>query len=90
MQACVTRPTSQVGSAVRLWPVTVYNFVVAYHIVIMIDCCVTCRLQVQYEKAQNEVNETYDFYLNALEERRQEILRELESTYKTKQVPVNL
>lgn len=32
------------------------------------------------------MSDTYDFYKAALEERKQEILRELESTYKTKQV----
>ena len=43
---------------------------------------------MQYEKAQAEVKETFEFYKTALEERQQEILKELESTYKTKQVRV--
>ena len=51
-------------------------------------CFRACRLMVQYEKAQAEVKETFEFYKTALEERQQEILKELESTYKTKQVRV--
>lgn len=41
---------------------------------------------VQYEKAQTEVSETYDFYKAVLEDRMQELQKELESTYKNKQV----
>ncbi|XP_067950148.1 brain tumor protein-like isoform X2 [Watersipora subatra] len=44
------------------------------------------RLVVQFERAQAEVKETFAFYKTALEDRQEEILKELESTYKTKQV----
>ena len=46
-----------------------------------------CRLMVQFEKAQTEVNETFEFYKTALVDRQQEVLKELENLYKTKQVP---
>ena len=36
------------------------------------------RLTGQYQKAMSEVNETYQFYVSMLEERRAEISRELE------------
>jgi tripartite motif-containing protein 2/3 len=39
------------------------------------------KLQVQYHKAQNEINETFAFYRSMLEERKQELLKEVESVY---------
>ena len=39
--------------------------------------CVS-RLASQYQKAVSEVNETYQFYVSMLEERRAEVSRELE------------
>ena len=36
------------------------------------------RLAGQYQKALSEVNETYQFYVSMLDERRAEIARELE------------
>ena len=36
------------------------------------------RLANQYQKALSEVNETYQFYVSMLDERRAEISRELE------------
>lgn len=42
------------------------------------------RIQVQYNKAQNEINETYQFYRSMLDERKQELLKELENFYNAK------
>ncbi|XP_047003215.1 brain tumor protein [Schistocerca americana] len=39
------------------------------------------RLQVQYHKAQNEIHETFQFYRSMIEERKQELLKELESIF---------
>lgn len=44
----------------------------------------TGRIQVQYSKAQNEINETYQFYRSMLDERKQELLKELENFYNAK------
>jgi tripartite motif-containing protein 2/3 len=44
----------------------------------------TARIQVQYQKAQNEINETYQFYRSMLDERKQELLKELDSFYNAK------
>jgi tripartite motif-containing protein 2/3 len=44
------------------------------------------RLQVQYHKAQNEINDTFQFYRSMLEERKQELLKELESIFSAKQI----
>lgn len=44
----------------------------------------TSRIQMQYHKAQNEINETYQFYRSMLDERKQELLKELESFYNAK------
>jgi len=49
----------------------------------------TGKLQVQYHKAQNEINETFQFYRSMLEERKQELLKELESVFSAKQVALN-
>ncbi|KAL1510035.1 hypothetical protein ABEB36_004691 [Hypothenemus hampei] len=48
------------------------------------------RLQVQYHKAQNEINETFQFYRSMLEERKQELLKELESVFSAKQIALNV
>lgn len=42
------------------------------------------RIQLQYHKAQNEINETYQFYRSMLDERKQELLKELDSFYNAK------
>lgn len=47
---------------------------------------VSNRLQVQYQKAQNEINDTFLFYRSMLEERKQELLKELESVFSAKQI----
>ncbi|KAI4495940.1 hypothetical protein M0802_008155 [Mischocyttarus mexicanus] len=48
------------------------------------------KLQVQYHKAQNEINETFQFYKSMLEERKQELLKELESVFSTKQISISV
>lgn len=47
------------------------------------------RLQVQYHKAQTEINETYNFYRTMLDERKTESLKELDSAYNAKQVSLS-
>nr|NVI70048.1 brain tumor [Cucujiformia] len=44
----------------------------------------------QYHKAQNEINDTFMFYKSMLEERKQEILKELESVYSAKQISLEV
>ncbi|EZA57526.1 B-box type zinc finger protein ncl-1 [Ooceraea biroi] len=48
------------------------------------------RLQVQYHKAQNEINDTFQFYRSMLEERKQELLKELESVFSSKQISLSV
>lgn len=48
------------------------------------------KLQVQYHKAQNEINETFQFYRSMLEERKQELLKELESIFSAKQISLGV
>ena len=48
------------------------------------------RLQQQYEKAQNEITEAFTFYTAMVEERKSEILRELDSIYHAKQVSLSV
>ena len=43
------------------------------------------KLQIEFQKAQNEVNETYNFYRSQLEERKTEALKELDVAYTAKQ-----
>ncbi|XP_013411612.1 brain tumor protein [Lingula anatina] len=47
------------------------------------------RLQILFHKAQNEINDTYNFYLSMLEERKQECLKELDGVYNSKQVSLS-
>lgn len=51
---------------------------------------VQSRLQVQYHKAQNEINDTFLFYRSMLEERKQELLKELEGVYTAKQIALTV
>lgn len=46
--------------------------------------------QVQYHKAQNEINDTFMFYRSMLEERKQELLKELESVFSAKQISLGV
>ncbi|XP_041969622.1 brain tumor protein isoform X1 [Aricia agestis] len=48
------------------------------------------KLQVQYHKAQNEINDTFQFYRSMLEERKQELLKELESVFSAKQIALSV
>lgn len=48
------------------------------------------RLQVQYHKAQNEINDTFQFYRSMLEERKQELLKELESVFSAKHISLGV
>ncbi|KAG4073010.1 hypothetical protein HA402_009429 [Bradysia odoriphaga] len=48
------------------------------------------RIQIQFNKAQNEINETYQFYISMLEERKQELLKELENSYNAKNLSQSL
>ncbi|XP_076274106.1 tripartite motif-containing protein brain tumor isoform X2 [Rhynchophorus ferrugineus] len=48
------------------------------------------RLQVQYHKAQTEIGETFQFYRSMLEERKQELLKELESVFSAKQLALGV
>ncbi|CAH0393564.1 unnamed protein product [Bemisia tabaci] len=48
------------------------------------------KLQVQYHKAQNEINDTFQFYRSMLEERKQELLKELESVFSAKQISMSV
>lgn len=50
----------------------------------------TSRLQVQYHKAQNEINDTFQFYRSMLDERKQELLKELESVFSAKQISLGV
>ncbi|ROT75274.1 brain tumor protein [Penaeus vannamei] len=48
------------------------------------------RLQQQYEKAQSEIHDTFNFYTTMVEERKTELLRELDSLYHAKQVSLSV
>jgi len=48
------------------------------------------RLQTQYMKAQNEITEAFAFYRTLLDERKNELLKELESLYTTRQVTLSV
>nr|NVI69970.1 brain tumor [Cucujiformia] len=44
----------------------------------------------QYHKAQTEINDTFMFYKSMLEERKQELLKEVESVYSAKQISLEV
>lgn len=44
----------------------------------------SARIQGQYTKAQNEITDTYQFYRSMLDERKTELLKELENVYNAK------
>lgn len=48
------------------------------------------RLQMQYQKAQTEITETFQFYCSVLEERKEEVMKELDDLYNTKMVSLSL
>lgn len=45
---------------------------------------ISARIQGQYTKAQNEITDTYQFYRSMLDERKAELLKELENVYNSK------
>ena len=47
------------------------------------------HLQIHYHKAENEINDTFNFYRSMLEDRKQDALKELDSTYNAKQVALS-
>lgn len=49
----------------------------------------TNKLQIHFHKAQNEINDTYNFYRSMLEERKLEALKELDTAYNSKQIALN-
>ena len=44
----------------------------------------------QYDKAIAEVNETFNFYMSMLAERKVEVVKELEKLYSSKQVALSV
>ncbi|XP_015790863.1 brain tumor protein isoform X1 [Tetranychus urticae] len=50
---------------------------------------ITDRLHHQYTKAQNDVNDTFNFYVNQLDECKSETLKELDDIYNSKLVNLN-
>ena len=44
----------------------------------------------QYQKSLDEVNETFQFYVSMLEERRAEVVRDLDQAYSSKQVSLSV
>merc|ERR1719435_156710 len=48
------------------------------------------RLSSQYDKAMGEVDETYNFYMSMLAERKLDVTKELEKLYSTKQVSLSV
>jgi len=48
------------------------------------------RLTGQYDKAVAEVNETFNFYMSMLAERKAEVVKELEKLYSSKQVSLSV
>ena len=47
------------------------------------------RQKIQYGKAQNKVNETSNFYRSMMQERKQNVLKELDSDYNAKQLAIS-
>ncbi len=50
----------------------------------------SARLSSNYNKAQFEINETFQFYTSLLEERKAEIMRDLDRFYSDKQMALNV
>merc|ERR1719508_550983 len=51
---------------------------------------ISFRLSSQYRKAFDEVNETFQFYVSMLQERKTEVLKELEQSFSNKQVALSV
>ncbi len=58
-------------------------------LILMIIISFHFRLSAQYNKAQNEINETFQYYTTLLEERKAEIMRELDGHYSMKQMTLS-
>ncbi|ODM98140.1 B-box type zinc finger protein ncl-1 [Orchesella cincta] len=63
---------------------------VALHDVLKSFETASARLQSHYSKAQNEVSEAFTFYRTLLDERKNELLKELENLYITRQVTLSV
>ncbi|XP_076352429.1 protein brain tumor-like isoform X2 [Tachypleus tridentatus] len=50
----------------------------------------TSSVQVQYEKLQNKIKDTHQFYYVAVEERKKEILKELDDIFNSKMVSLSM
>lgn len=48
------------------------------------------RLLMQYRKAQNEINETHNFFRSMLEDRKQNVIKELENMYNCKTIHIDV
>ena len=48
------------------------------------------RLSSQYDKAMGEVDETFNFYMSMLAERKLDVTKEIEKLYSTKQVALSV
>lgn len=51
---------------------------------------ISSRLQIQFHKAQNEINDTFLFYRSMLDERKAELLKELDSVFSAKQIALGV
>lgn len=63
---------------------------VALHDVLKSFETASARLQSHYSKAQNEVTEAFTFYRTLLDDRKNELLKELENLYITRQVTLSV
>ncbi|GAB1602348.1 brain tumor ncl-1-like [Argonauta hians] len=50
---------------------------------------INSRLQIQYQKAQEDITETYNFFRAVIEERKQEVQRELDQVFNGKQIAIS-
>ncbi|XP_022249888.1 brain tumor protein-like isoform X3 [Limulus polyphemus] len=50
----------------------------------------TSRLQMQYQRAENEIKETFQFYCSMLEEKKEELLKEVDGVYNTRMMSLSI
>ncbi|XP_076344877.1 protein brain tumor-like isoform X2 [Tachypleus tridentatus] len=50
----------------------------------------TSRLQMQYQRAENEIKETFQFYCSMLEEKKEELLKEVDGVYNTRMMSLSV
>lgn len=48
------------------------------------------RLLMQYRKAQNEISDTHNFYRSLIEDRKQEVIKELDNLYNCKSIRIHV